>query len=109
MPNTPKTTMRPASQSSAATATAIVQRQSFATYGALRGKTEPYDTGLMRPDTRETFRADKPTYAVYSYGTPIAWYGERGWVIPTDKFSVTTSKHQGIVRRAVGTYQEGDE
>lgn len=42
------------------------------------------------------------TYAVYSYGTPIAWYdNERGWIMPSERYSVTTSKHQSIVRDAL--------
>ncbi len=47
-------------------------------------------------------------YAVYSYNTLIAeksWDGAEGewftWVNP-NKYSVTTSKHQGIIRRAWG-------
>jgi hypothetical protein len=38
---------------------------------------------------------------VYSYGTPIAWHTNTGWFIPDLKYSVTTSKHQGYVRRAI--------
>jgi hypothetical protein len=41
-------------------------------------------------------------YAVYSYGTPIAWHTDaEGWYIVAQKFSQTTSKHQNLVRRAV--------
>jgi hypothetical protein len=40
-------------------------------------------------------------YAVYSYGTPIAWHTLGGWYVVEQKFSVTTSKHQNLVRRAV--------
>lgn len=43
----------------------------------------------------------KPDFIVYSYGTPIAWHHAGGWEIPAVRYSVTTSKHQGIVRRAV--------
>jgi hypothetical protein len=40
-------------------------------------------------------------YVVYSYGTPIAWgVGLGPLVVPTHYYSVTTSKHQGIARRA---------
>lgn len=40
-------------------------------------------------------------YIVWSYFTPIAW-GTHGHelYIPAAKYSVTTSKHQSIVRRA---------
>jgi hypothetical protein len=42
-----------------------------------------------------------PDYIVYSYGTPIAWFGRFGWTIPNVKYSVTTSKHQNYVRRSL--------
>ncbi|MFI5840562.1 hypothetical protein ACIA8K_12720 [Catenuloplanes sp. NPDC051500] len=45
--------------------------------------------------------ADAPVYVVYSYETPIAWVtASRKRVIPDTKYSMTTSRHQGIVRRA---------
>jgi hypothetical protein len=40
-------------------------------------------------------------YVVYSYGTPIAWHTIDGWYVVEQKFSVTTSKHQNYVRRAI--------
>jgi hypothetical protein len=41
-------------------------------------------------------------YVIYSYGTPIAWHTEgNGWYVVEQKFSVTTSKHQNYVRRAI--------
>ena len=53
---------------------------------------------------RAQFRKDAPLYVIFSYDTPIAWYGELGWVVPNVKYSVTTSRHQGIVRRALTNY-----
>ena len=48
---------------------------------------------------------DNPSYIVYSYGTPIAWYTSKGqWVIPSLKYSVTTSKHQSLVRGATQSW-----
>lgn len=45
----------------------------------------------------------KEAYVVYSYNTPIAWWdAATGWVIPDVKYSPTTSRHQSIVRLAVG-------
>ena len=38
-------------------------------------------------------------YVVFSYVTPIAWYCAGEWTIPETKYSVTTSKHQTIVKR----------
>ena len=40
-------------------------------------------------------------YVVYSYGTPIAWRTSEAWYVVEQKFSVTTSKHQNYVRRAI--------
>jgi hypothetical protein len=41
-------------------------------------------------------------YIVYSYGTPIAYFTLlQGWYIVEQKFSVTTSKHQNLTRRAI--------
>lgn len=62
--------------------------------------------GIMSGDTYEQWRADceggQITYVVRSYYTPIAWFTtDRGWIVPADKYSVTTSRHQGIVRRAL--------
>ena len=48
-------------------------------------------------------------FIVYSYGTPIAWYvyPTNTWHIVEQKFSVTTSKHQNYVRRAIAQSQFG--
>jgi hypothetical protein len=40
-------------------------------------------------------------YRVWSYGACIGIYRETGWELETRKYSVTTSKHQGYLRRAV--------
>lgn len=43
-----------------------------------------------------------PTYVVSSYGTPIAWTNPDGTlVVPDERYSTTTSKHQYHVRQAV--------
>ena len=41
-------------------------------------------------------------YTVRSYGTPIAWRIDGVWVVPDVRYSVTTSRHQSLVRVAVG-------
>ena len=42
-------------------------------------------------------------YVVYSYRTPIAWFGTDGVAIHNDtRYSVTTSKHQGYTRAWLG-------
>ena len=51
-------------------------------------------------DLRSSERID---YVIYSYATPIAWrYAETGkWFVPSDRYSVTTSKQQGRVSTAL--------
>jgi len=51
-----------------------------------------------------TFKEDEARirYVVKSYSTPIAWRLDDGtWVVPEEKYSATTSRHQSRVRRAV--------
>lgn len=56
-------------------------------------------TGVLPSRYRAAFA--HAVYAVYSYGTPIAWVTAAGDVIvPPVKYSVTSSRHQGTVRRA---------
>ena len=42
--------------------------------------------------------------AIYSYGShfPIALRTPAGYIVNKSKYSVTTSKHQGYVKRAIG-------
>lgn len=49
-------------------------------------------------------------YVVLSYGTPIAWVtSDRVVVIPDATYSTTTTKHQNMVREALGASNgEGD-
>ena len=50
---------------------------------------------------------DGEMYFVKSYGVPIAWYTHNsGWVVISQKFSKTTSRHQNIVRDAVVTFTD---
>lgn len=84
-----------------ATATAIGNHETFSTSGALRAtsdKVGPWDSGWLSGVDHETFHADMASivYTVFSYGTPIAWVTDAGKVHKvSQKFSVTTSKHQG--------------
>ena len=84
------------------TAEAIRDREDFRTSGALYGEEVGsmglYDRGLLSGPDYERFREDAPhiRYVVWSYSTPIAWWVEtRGWYIVEQKFSATTTKHQG--------------
>lgn len=92
---------------------------------SLRGRT--MNVGLLSqlgrlPDEwRAKWHEDKGEidYAIWSYGTPIAWrvtdmwLGNLGqcysshWVMPDVKYSVTTSKHQGKVRTALSQISGG--
>jgi hypothetical protein len=77
--------------------------------------------GQLPNEDRIRVLKDNPTYVVWSYSTPIAWYvpdeiAERYdeglehnvkvrtksvWVVPDTKYSNTTTRHQGIVRVAL--------
>jgi len=69
----------------------------------LDGRTNTYG----RLDSVEVMRyesvKDKIDYVVLSYRTPIAWHYAGEWYVVAQKFSVTTSKHQSIVRRATAS------
>lgn len=58
--------------------------------------------GILPSKWVRLFDIDAPSIVVYSYVTPIAWRAANGtWRIPKERYSVTTSKHQGLVRRAI--------
>ena len=92
---------------------AIASLESFEA-SALRGfrmlTTRGHMTGRLYGDDLERFLAvcanpnniDDMPYVVFSYGTPIAWHHGGEWGLVSAKFSVTTSKHQSVVRRATG-------
>jgi hypothetical protein len=87
--------------------TAIARRQAFEAYGSMSGEeasSYPY-TGHLPDEHAKALLADAGKgdvdYVVYSYSTPIAWHTPKGWVVPDVKYSRTTSRHQGVVRRAV--------
>jgi len=47
-----------------------------------------------RQELGAAMQAGTVDYALYSYGTPIAWHTtDAGWIIPPVKYSATTSKH----------------
>jgi len=86
------------------TAEHIRDRKAFTTSGSLSGRVLPdgglgyWDSGRLRGPDEDRFRQDCGgiTYVVWSYATPIAWYTEgRGWHVVEQKFSLTTTKHQG--------------
>lgn len=89
----------------------IAARQPFTTHGALSGATpgatlSHWDLGRLPRDHANAIMIDylsgQLDYIVYSYGTPIAWHrADTGWTVPDVRYSVTTSRHQGVVRQAV--------
>lgn len=94
--------MKTISSQSLACAQAIGNRETFKTYGALRAENvtglSVWDSGRLSGDDLDKFREDPRSirYVVYSYNTPIAWVMADGEVYRVaQKFSVTTSKHQG--------------
>lgn len=61
-------------------------------------------TGYLPSEHAETMRAHNPNYIVKSYNTPVAWHGEKGWVVPDVKYSRTTSRLQSTIRRSVNQH-----
>lgn len=61
------------------------------------------DTGRLDGPDLQKWRQDclHIDYAVWSYGTPIAWHSPRGWYEVGQGFSRTTARHKGIVARAL--------
>lgn len=47
---------------------------------------------------------DRTDYYIYSYQTMIAEYWEGVWYINDTRYSSETSKHQSIIRRALGEW-----
>lgn len=61
-------------------------------------RSSEYQSGELTGLDRDRFITDMPfiRYVVFSYSTPIAWWSEKsGWYKVAQKFSRTTSKHQG--------------
>lgn len=88
----------------------------FDTHGALYGIKGIGGHGRLPVEYHDSYK--NADYVVYSYNTPIAWHvpnrnegwelgngepapAEPGWVTPDEKYSVTTSKHQGRIFTAI--------
>lgn len=83
-------------------AIAIRDRVDFTTGGGLSGNSTPtgmgsFDFGRLAGKDKERFLEDwrAITYVVWSYKTPIAWFTGKEWYVVKQRFSVTTSRHQG--------------
>jgi len=83
----------------------LIGREPFDTHGALYGALTDGPSFIPFSDRLPEHYVDSfygSSYAVYSYGTPIAWLNEDGvWICPDVKYSVTTSKHQGRIFTAI--------
>ena len=59
--------------------------------------------GRLSPEMAKKFLTTNVVYVVYSYATPIMWVWMDGecprCVIPNDKYSRTTTRHQTVARR----------
>ena len=91
----------------------IATRQEFKA-SALSGAFKDYTPSEGRLNREEyeilesAMNESKIAFVVFSYGTPIAWHTDaRGWYIVAQKFSVTTSKHQNLTRRAIADSLQG--
>lgn len=87
----------------------IANREEFQSHtGSLSGEyalSRYTETGVLpmpyvmelRKAIDEAGKRGNRVYVVRSYATPIGWHDGTGWVRPDVKYSVTTSKHQGLV------------
>lgn len=83
------------------TINALQDRQPF-NAGNLKAFNELQQLGKLPHEYHAEITQQNPDYVVYSYYTPIAWHTEtNGWTIPDNSYSVTTTNHQNLVRRAV--------
>jgi hypothetical protein len=89
---------------------ALSERLDFTTGGSLKGErwdasfttVELKDLGRLNSEESNRFFVDflsvGITYVVWSYDTPIAWVRGDGTVYRVEqRFTVTTSKHQGAI------------
>jgi hypothetical protein len=83
----------------------ISRREAFTTHGSLAGHdgrdwSGPWHTGRLveSEPLYLAIREGRASYVVTSYATPIAAVVEGRWIIAAQRFSVTTSKHQGQAR-----------
>jgi len=82
----------------------VAERKLFSCDENLNGTYFNQYSGRMPESRREGFyRATEAHdfYAVYSYGTPIAWHAHGTWTMPDVRYNHHTSRHQRIVREAI--------
>lgn len=85
--------------------TAIRSGEPFDTHGSFYARAgAPMLHGYLPPEWIDVVDAQRARvdYVIYSYATPIAWHVEGGgWYMPDVRYSVTTGRHQGVVRVAL--------
>lgn len=92
----------------------LEERDEFKTYGALHGGLQFIPMHMYDPcdcqgkplgslDEKYRISAHHASYVVWSYDTPIAWYDPelKMWITPDEKYSITTSRHQGKIFTAI--------
>lgn len=68
------------------------------------------DTGRLPSEWASELRRTGARYVVFSYATPIAWVTPEGEiVVPSVKYSVSTSKVQGYVASGFRSHVNGTE
>lgn len=72
----------------------LLEREPFTTHGALWAYRSGavFSPGWLPEEYHPSYRASE--YAVYSYHTPIVWYGPDGWHFPDVAYNATTAKHK---------------
>lgn len=81
-------------------ARAIAARETFRVAN-VSGSTAAYTTGRLEEPWLSAYRDDDPVYTVFSYATPVSWFGRRGWIVPDVRYSVTTTHHQRVITLAI--------
>jgi hypothetical protein len=88
----------------------LKNREAFTTSGALHGgpvANRPLGWSGRLPRDWQNVLDTGADYVVYSYSTPIAWHrpADDLWIIPDEKYSVTTSRHQSLISTAISQIQ----
>lgn len=85
---------------------AVTAREPFVGPSSRGGGLEDvgHGTGMLPSEFAEQMRSHNPSYVVKSYQTPIAWHGDKGWVVPDVKYSSTTSRLQNTIRRSINSH-----
>lgn len=79
---------------------ALAFREPYTTGGAMQAVAGHLSSGRLNAEWSARYYADldRIVYSVYSYATPIAWVLDDGTVVKVgQKFSITTSGHQGML------------